>query len=362
MRRAIELGQRGRGRTAPNPPVGCVLVRGDQVVGEGWHRAAGQPHAEVEALTVASESARGATAYVSLEPCNHHGRTGPCTEALLRAGVARVVLGAPDPNPAVAGGGVARLREAGLTVDTGVEPEACRDLLAPFACFTTRGRPLVTLKVACTLDGRIATSTGHSRWVTGPAARLDTHELRDQVDAILIGAGTARADDPALTCRLPSGVGRDPMRVVLSASLGLPESARLLTAASSAPTVVVTTAAAAATPAAESIRALGVEVWTPGDSDGAVEVDALLRALAARDVMHLMVEGGRAVGTEWLAGRQVDRLRAYVAPAVVGGDGLPWAGPLGIRRMDRSIRLARVSTRLLGDDVCIEGDCVYGDH
>ncbi len=344
MREAIQLARRGLGRTAPNPAVGCVLVRDGEVVGRGWHHAAGRPHAEVEAIRDAGKRTEGAIAYVTLEPCNHTGRTGPCTEALIAAGVTRVVLGARDPNPKVEGDGVGRLKAAGLEVELGVLEAECAAVLAPFATWTTTGRPLVTLKVATTLDGRIATSTGHSQWVTGEAARRDVHRRRNENDAVMVGGGTVRADDPALTTRGIEG-GRHALRVVLSASMDLPTRSQLFTDGL-ADTLVLTT----------SDRVAPVETVRVTDLAGALD------ALGARGVTSVLVEAGRGLATALLAEGLADRLACYVAPKVIGGDGLGWAGPLLIRTMERSIRLADVEIRPLGDDVCIEGRCVYGDR
>ena len=353
MRRALALAERGVGRTAPNPPVGCVLVRDGAVLGEGWHEAAGRPHAEAAALATVGGRAEGATAYVTLEPCNHSGRTGPCTDALIAAGVRRVVLGAADPNPRVTGGGRARLRAAGVEVVEGIERAACRRLIAPFARWVTTGRPLVTLKVATTLDGRIATRTGHSRWVTGAEARHEVHRMRDRMDAVLVGAGTVRDDDPALTTRLPDGTGRDPIRLVLTTAGELPAGCQLLASPAGARTVLIT-AERVAPPSPN------VDIWPVGAAGGGVDVEAALLRVGAEGITSLLVEGGMQVATALLRARRVDRLVCFVAPRVVGGDGRGWAGPLGIDTMDAAIGLTDVRVRSVGADVCIEGDCVYG--
>ena len=349
MQQALALARLGEGRTHPNPPVGCVLVRDGVVIAEGWHHRAGEPHAEVEALRQVDGSATGATAYVTLEPCDHTGRTGPCSMALIAAGVTRVVAGAVDPNPLVGGRGLERLRSAGIAVETDVLGAECRRLLAPFATWVALHRPLVVLKVATTLDGRIATSTGDSRWVTGDAAREESHRMRDRCDAIVVGAGTVRADNPALTCRLPGG--RDPLRVVLSASLDLPANAQVLRPG----TLILTVAE---NERATALRATGVEVEVLGDAS----FESALSHLAKRGITSVLVEGGRGVATGLLAARLVDRLACFIAPKVIGGDGLPWAGALGITRMAEAVGLAAVQVRLLGDDILVEGDCVYRHH
>ena len=359
MQRALALGRLGLGRTSPNPPVGCVLVRDGEVIGEGFHQRAGLAHAEIEALNTVTQ-ATGATAYVTLEPCNHRGRTGPCTEALIEAGVSRVVVGAMDPNPDVGGGGVERLRAAGLEVVTGVEEAECKALIAHFTHQKRTGRPLVTLKVATTLDGKIATSTGHSRWVTGPDSRMDVHELRNTQDAILVGTGTLRADDPLLTTRLADGTGRNPLRVIVTTSADLPAEAKVLNGDLQANTLVITGKESAGS---RRLRKAGCTVWTAGlDAAGQVALDAAMELLSGNDCMSVLVEGGQQIATAMLQVRLVDRVRCYIAPSIVGGDGVGWAGPLGIRTMSSSIGLQDVTVRRLGDDICIEGACVYRDR
>ena len=351
MQQALALARQGEGRTAPNPPVGCVLVRDGAVIGRGWHKKAGEAHAEVEALR--GIDARGATAYVTLEPCDHTGRTGPCSLALLAAGVARVVAGAVDPNPLVAGRGLRRLQEGGVEVEVEVLGDECRRLIAPFAMWVTQRRPLVVLKVATTLDGRIATATGDSRWVTGAEAREEGHRMRDRLDVILVGSGTVRRDDPALTCRIPGG--RDPLRVVLSAHLDLPATAQVLREG----TLILTSVESER---ADALRGRGVQVEAVGVSAGGVSLEAALAHLGSRGVTSVLVEGGREVATGFLAAGLADRLACFIAPKLIGGDGLPWAGALGIPTMDRAIRLDGVRVTSLGADILVEGDCVYGNR
>src|SRR5579872_6272521 len=240
MRASLGLARRGLGNTWPNPAVGCVLVREGRVVGRGWTQAGGRPHAEAEALARAGRAARGATAYVTLEPCSHHGKTPPCAEALIAAGIARVVAAIEDPDPRVSGRGIARLKEAGITVETGPCADEAVELNAGFLCRVKHGRPLVTLKLATSLDGRIATASGESRWITGAAARERAHLLRATQDAVLVGTGTALADDPQLTCRLPGLEDRSPVRVVIDRNLRLPATLRLFSEARPVPTWLVT--------------------------------------------------------------------------------------------------------------------------
>lgn len=358
MRRALELGARGLGRTWPNPPVGAVLVRGGRIVGEGFHTRAGAPHAEIEAIRAAGARARGAELFVTLEPCSHHGRTPPCVEALLDLGLERVVVGAVDPNPRVRGRGIRRLRRSGVTVVVGVEREAADALVAGFRSRVMRGRPFVTLKLAVTLDGRIAARGGDARWITGTEARRDAHRLRDVADAVLVGAGTVRADDPRLTCRLPGG--RDPLRVVLAGrTLDLPPSAHVITRGGP-PTLVVAPATAAPARVA-TLRRRGVEMLLlPADRAGRIPIVEVLSALGTRGLTHLVVEGGAMVAAQLLAARVVDRLVTYIAPAVLGGDAVPALGPLGITRAAEAIRLDRTTMRRVGADIVVEGEPRWG--
>ncbi len=349
MRQALAAARRGLGRTSPNPAVGAVVVQGGRIVGRGHHARAGGPHAEVVALRVAGARARGADLYTTLEPCNHFGRTPPCSLAILEAGIRRVVVGSRDPNPLVRGRGMARLRRAGVEVVRGVLDEECQHLNAPWFTFITEGRPHVTLKAAVTLDGKIATRDGDARWVSGPEARAWVHRKRDQVDAVLVGAGTARADDPALTARLPGGRGRDPIRVVLDTDLRLPPRLRLFRQCSPAPTLV----------AHASLRRRrlgpGAELVRCRRGPGGVDLRDLLAKLAARGITHLLVEGGAAVHARFLAEGLVDEVAIFVAPKILGGDGLSLARGRGPARMAEALRLERVRVERVGDDVLVTG-------
>jgi diaminohydroxyphosphoribosylaminopyrimidine deaminase/5-amino-6-(5-phosphoribosylamino)uracil reductase len=349
MRAALREAAKGLGRTSPNPAVGAVLVRAGRVIARGHHARAGGPHAEVVAIHAAGPLARGADLYTTLEPCDHHGRTPPCSNAILDAGVRRVFVGSSDPNPLVNGKGVARLRAAGLQVVLGVLRRECDALNAHWFRYIRDRRPYVTLKAAVTLDGRIATRTGDARWVTGEEARLWVHRLRDRVDAVLVGAGTARADDPRLTTRLPGGRGRDPIRVVLDTDLSLPASLALFRLRSPAPTVVAHASAKA--------RRLGprVELLRCRRGRGGVDLRDLLEKLAARGVTHLLVEGGAKVHGRFLAEGLVDRVAVLVAPKLVGADGVPLAAARGPERMADALRLEEVQVDRLGDDVLLQG-------
>ena len=348
MARCLELAARERGRTAPNPIVGCVIVDGrGRVRAEGWHRGPGTPHAEADALAKLGGRADGLTLYCNLEPCDHQGRTPPCAPAVIAAGVARVVIGALDPI-AGHGGGARRIAVAGVAVTTGVLEAACVEANLPFLTWATKRRPFVVHKVAASLDGRVATAGGESRWITGPEARADGHTLRDQLDAILVGIGTVLADDPRLTVRDVAG-GRDPRRIVIDSRLRTPEAAAVL-ARAKAPPIVATTARAAAT-RVRRLEAAGAEVWTlPADRAGRVSLRHLLRRLATAGVCSLLVEGGPRVHAGLIAAGLADELRLYQAPIVLG-DGPSWTDSIGLTRLARAPRW-----RAVGDPVVLGGD------
>jgi diaminohydroxyphosphoribosylaminopyrimidine deaminase/5-amino-6-(5-phosphoribosylamino)uracil reductase len=350
MGRALELARRGLGRTHPNPAVGAVLVRDGRIVGEGYTAPAGGPHAEVRALEQAGGRARGADLYVTLEPCAHFGRTPPCASTLVPLGLRRVVIAMVDPNPRVRGRGVRRLRAAGAKVTVGVGAQQASALLAGYRSHVLRGRPLVTLKLAATLDGRIAARGGDARWITGPEARRRAHELRDMHDAVLVGAGTVRADDPELTCRIPRG--RNPVRVVVAgARLDLPPRSRVLDVGA-APTLVVVPAGADPTRAMR-LRRRGVAVVAVPGRRGDLECAGLMRTLAARGITSVLVEGGARVAADLLRAGMVDRIVWFVAPSLLGGDGVAALGTLGIERAAGALRLTDVDVARLGDDVVV---------
>jgi diaminohydroxyphosphoribosylaminopyrimidine deaminase/5-amino-6-(5-phosphoribosylamino)uracil reductase len=356
MRAALALAQRGLGRVWPNPAVGCVLVReGDgTVIARGWTQPGGRPHAETEALARAGEGARGATAYVSLEPCAHHGRTPPCAEALVAAGVGRVVAAIEDPDPRVAGRGLARLRAAGIPLTLGVGAAEAEELNAGFFSRIKQGRPLVTLKLASSLDGRIATRRGDSRWITGEAARRRAHGLRASHDAILVGTETALADDPELTCRLPGLSGRSPVRIVLDRQLRLPLTAKLIAGARQQPTWLATApqsdVARRAVLAGQGVQIIEVPPETSGEG-GRLSLTALLHALGARGITRLLVEGGGRLAAALLTADLVDRLVWFRAAALIGGDGLPALADLGLDRVADAARFRRIAVVPVGGDI-----------
>lgn len=354
MRAALALARRGLGRVWPNPAVGCVLVRPDQdgrVVGRGWTQPGGRPHAETEALRRAGAEARGATAYVSLEPCDHHGRTPPCSRALIDAGVKRAVIAIEDPDPRTAGQGVARLEAAGIEVAVGPGHDEAGAINEGFFLRVCQGRPLFTLKCATSLDGRIATADGDSRWITDDAARDFAHRLRASHDAVLIGSGTALADDPALTCRLPGMAARSPLRIVADGRLRLPLTSRLVAAAANAPTWLVTRADHAPERTAPYADA-GIEVISaPAGGSGSPDPGWLAGELGRRGLTRVLVEGGGGIAGALLAAGLVDRLAWFHAPMLIGGDGLPAAAGFGIAKLADAPRFARMGMLALGADI-----------
>ncbi|HSP80772.1 MAG TPA: bifunctional diaminohydroxyphosphoribosylaminopyrimidine deaminase/5-amino-6-(5-phosphoribosylamino)uracil reductase RibD [Myxococcaceae bacterium] len=353
MRLALEEAAKGLGRTSPNPVVGAVLVKGGRIIARGHHRRAGTAHAEVVALEAAGARARGADLYTTLEPCDHYGRTPPCSQAILDAGVRRVITASADPNPQVNGKGVARLRRAGVQVLTGVLQAEADKLNRPFFKAMRTGLPYVTLKAAVTLDGKLATATGDSRWVTGEEARAWVHRLRDQVDVILVGTNTVRLDDPQLTTRLPGGGGKDPVRVVVDSHLRLSPKLTVFTQRSPARTVVATVEEPAGRKA-KRLLATGAEVWQfPARKDGRVELEALLRRLAREGLNHVLVEGGAEMYGSFLREELADELALFVAPKLIGGEGLSWTGSLGVKQMARALEVRPLAFEQVGEDLLI---------
>lgn len=348
MQRCLELARRGLGRTSPNPMVGAVIVKDGEVIGEGFHPRAGEPHAEVFALEAAGENARGATIYVSLEPCNHHGRTPPCSEAIVAAGLAKVVVGMVDPNPLVAGGGIKRLQEAGIEVITGVEEEACRKLNEGFIHRILYKKPLGILKYAMTLDGKIATKTGHSAWVTTEDARTAVRVVRAGCDAVVVGGNTVRKDNPRLTSRFAGA--HNPLRVVMSRSLDLPEIAYLWET-QEAPTLVLTEPGAKPD-VQKNLRSQGVEVveLSPLSPEKAM---AYLYELGFCSVLW---ECGGILAANAITQGAVQKVLAFIAPKIIGGSDAPTpVGDLGFTTMTQALSLERVEMRIVGSDCLVEG-------
>ncbi len=352
MRRAVDLALRARGRTSPNPVVGAVIVRDGRVLGEGYHRRAGLPHAEIEALRKAAQPVRGATVYVNLEPCSHYGRTPPCAQALIEAGVARVVIGMTDPNPQVRGRGIRRLRRAGIAVTTGVLKALCQRTNEDFAVAIRTGLPFVTLKLAASLDGRIAAASGDARWISGAASRRTVHELRNHVDAILVGAETVLADDPQLTCRIRGG--RDPLRVILDGRLRISPQAQVCHLSSKAATVIATTRRAAQLRGAAFERT-GVEILALPGKRGKILLRPVLEALAQRGAKHVLIEGGGQVAAAALREGLVHKLVFFYGAVLLGGDGRSMLAPLGIGRVAEGIKLHTMQVDRSGNDVVVSG-------
>ncbi len=355
---AYGLAEKARGRTSPNPMVGSVVVRRGAVVGWGWHERAGLPHAEIAALRRSGRAAAGADLYVTLEPCVHWGRTPPCADAVLRAGLRRVVVSAVDPNPIVAGRGLRRLRGAGLDVTVGLLAERNERLNASYAKFITRRRPWVTLKAACSLDGRIAARSGDSRWISSPAARRFAHLLRGEHDAVLAGIGTVLRDDPRLTVRLRAWGRKPVLRAVLDSRLRIPETARLLAAPSEGGGGVLVLAGPHADPEkAARLRGRGVDVVpVKAASAGGLDLEDALRVLGEREVASVLVEGGSGVLSSFLDARLADRVVLAVAPLLIGGSGAPalFEGS-GAERVAAAVRLVRPRSFRLGGDLIVEG-------
>lgn len=338
MRRALLLAERGRGAVEPNPLVGAVLVRDGAVVGEGWHQRYGDAHAEVNAIRDAGSRASGATLYVTLEPCSHFGKTPPCADAVIAAGVVRVVAAMTDPFPQVAGQGLSRLREAGIAVDVGIEEAAARRLNRPYLTLLRHARPCVHLKWAMSLDGRVATRTGNSQWISGESSRRRVHELRGRVDAVIVGAGTVRVDDPLLTARPPGP--RNPARVVVSTQPTLPAGCQLLRTPEQGPVIVA---------AREPGTIPGAEVIVVDD------VPALLAELGRRRMTNVLLEGGPRLAGSFLTHRLVDECHIFVAPILIGGDGVPATVGEGVGRVADALRLSEVSIEPCDGDTYIRG-------
>ena len=355
MALALALAGRGLGSVWPNPAVGCVLVREGRIVGRGWTQPGGRPHAESEALARAARAggggAQGATCYVTLEPCAHEGKTGPCADALVGAGIARAVVALEDPDPRVAGRGLATLEAAGIAVARGCMEDRARALNAGFLSRIERGRPHVTLKLASSLDGRIATRTGDSRWITGPRARARAHLLRARHDAVMVGAASAVADDPQLSCRLPGMEGSNPVRVVIDGSAPLPGTHALVAGAGEHPTWIVSTPSLGRDGRHAVWEQAGAEVIeAAADEEGRPLLAAALEALAGRGLTRVLVEGGGRLAAALLQAGLVDRIEWFRAPGAIGGDGVPALAALGIEQVRDMARFVRVSSTSFGED------------
>jgi diaminohydroxyphosphoribosylaminopyrimidine deaminase/5-amino-6-(5-phosphoribosylamino)uracil reductase len=351
MDAALGLASRGLGRVWPNPAVACLIVQHGVLVGRGWTQPGGRPHAETEALRRAGPLARGATAFVTLEPCAHQGSTPPCADALIAAGVSRVVVAVEDPDPRVAGRGFQRLRDAGIALTIGVGERKARDVNRGFFLAVHERRPWVTLKLATSLDGRIATATGDSRWITGPTARAEGHRLRGCHDAVLTGIGTVLTDDPALTCRLPGMANRSPVRVIADTRLRTPREAAIARTARAVPTWLLTRPGSNPT-ARDSLRAQGVDfIDTAVDRDERLDPHGMLAALAARGITRLLIESGGALAGAFLAADRIDQIVWFRAPIVLGSDGLPAIALRGIERVVAAKKFCRTDIRRAAEDL-----------
>ena len=358
MRRALALARSALGRTSPNPAVGCVIVRNGRIVGSGATAPGGRPHAEAIALGRAGSKARGATAYVSFEPCAHHGRTPPCARALTDAGLRRAVIGCVDPYPPVRGRGIAILRAAGIEVSAGVLEDECRRLNEGFIMRVTRGRPFVTLKLALSLDGRIAAESGDSRWISSVESRNLVHQWRNEADAVMVGAGTVIADNPRLTCRFAGG--RDPVRVVVDGRLRCPPAARVFAESSDAPALLVTSAANLAR-ARRRYAGPGLEVIGCAAKSGRVDLRSLMRELGGRGWCRVLMEGGAHLASAALADGVVDRVAFFLAPILIGS-GMPALEGLRVPRVRQAIVLKDINEQRIGADLLVQADISAGSR
>lgn len=343
------------GRTSPNPMVGAVVVKGGQVVGKGYHRKAGGPHAEIHALENAGDQAKSATLYVTLEPCNHQGRTPPCTRVIVNRGIRRVVVGCSDPNPQVAGGGTEYLRRQGILVDVGILEERCLRLNEPFIKHVTTGLPLVIAKMAASLDGKIATHLGDSHWISNERSRRFVHKLRHGVDAILVGVGTVVADNPRLTTRFSGRGGINPLRIILDTHLRTPLDSSVVSETKEAPTIIAT-GPKPYRKRREALEGKGVEVLSLPLVRGRVSLPQLLKYLGDRDITSLLVEGGAEVHGGFFYDNLVDKVYLFFAPKIIGGNrAVPMVGGMGVDKVAEALVLRNLRLRRFGDDIMVEG-------
>lgn len=355
MRAALAEAKKGIGRTSPNPAVGAVVVREGRVIAKGYHKKAGTPHAEIHALNKAADLASGAILYVTLEPCNHTGLTPPCTHAIVKSGIKRVVVGMIDPNPLVAGSGCRFLQEKGLDVRQGVLESECRKINYPFIKHITTCLPWVIMKAGCSLDGRIAASNGQSGWITSDKSRAEVHRIRDRVDAILVGSGTVAADDPSLTTRLKGKKGKDPIRIVLDSSLKISPSAKMLNQSSDAPTLIFCSPQADEKKAAQ-LEKVGAKILiVPHDKKQGLHLDVILQKLGKKKINSILVEGGSRVHGSFLRQGLVDQVLFFLAPVFLGCDAVPVVDELHLKSVQDGRRFVTSRTKRFGEDVLIEG-------
>jgi diaminohydroxyphosphoribosylaminopyrimidine deaminase/5-amino-6-(5-phosphoribosylamino)uracil reductase len=352
MKRVLRLAEKGKGRTSPNPMVGAILVKGDKLVGEGYHAKAGEAHAEVVALQRAREEARGAILYLNLEPCTHYGKTPPCAPQVIEAGVKRVIIGMEDPNPLVKGKGVEILKRAGVDVEVGILEKECRRLNEAFCKYILEKEPFVILKAATTLDGKIATRNGDSKWISGEASRRFVHKLRNQVDGVLVGIGTVLKDDPLLTARIRGG--RDPYRIILDSRLKISEEARVI--GTSPSRAIIVTTELAPRDKIERLEKRGVQILIFGSKEERINLRSCLSKLGEMGMMNLMVEGGSQVNGSFLDEGLIDKLLLFLSPKLIGDhQALGIFGGRGISNLQEAIALKEMKTRKMGEDILLEG-------
>ncbi len=355
MQQALDLAALARGRTSPNPLVGAIVVKDGVVVGQGYHRKAGTPHAEIHALQRAGGLSKGATLYVTLEPCSHYGLTPPCTQAIIAAGIKKCVVALKDPNPLVNGQGLALMREAGIETEIGILHDKAEKLNEVFIKNIRTGLPFVVLKTAMTLDGKIASVSGDSKWVTSETARQRVHELRDQLDGIMVGIGTVLADDPQLNTRLTAQEGKDPVRIILDGRLDLPLNSRIVKSSHRQPTLVFASQKASPQKARELEQA-GLEVIIVEGEPEQLDLEQLLKVVAQRKITSVLVEGGGTVNAGMLEADLVDKVYWFIAPKIIGGQGAPTpVGGKGLQTMAGAIELADMAPELIGPDILLTG-------
>lgn len=355
MRRALELAARAAGRTSPNPMVGAVIVKNGRLIAEGYHKKAGRPHGEIEALRKAGKQARGAQLFVNLEPCCHQGRTPPCTEAIIESGIKEVFVGMRDPNPLVAGKGIRRLKRAGIEVHSGLLRQESQKLNEVFVKYIETRMPFVTLKSALSLDGKIATSTGDSQWITGPEARERVHQMRDQVDAILVGAGTVLKDNPRLTTRLKKGKGCNPARVILDTRAEIPLKAKVFQRARRERVIYVTARGTSAI-RVNKLHESGVQVYVLPDRNGRISLKKLIKLLGQSGVTSILVEGGGGLNSSLLREGIVDKVVFFLAPIIIGGGSAPGVvGGPGIKNLKQALNIKGLTITPVGADWVAEG-------
>lgn len=360
MRMAIALARKGIGKTSPNPAVGAVIVKNGRIVGRGYHRKAGLAHAEINALREAGIKAKGADIYITLEPCNHFGRTPPCAEAIVKAGIKNIFIGMKDPNPLVAGKGITRLKNAGIKVETGILEQECKYINEAYIKYITAKTPFVTLKLASTLDGKIATASGESKWITGETARRYAHRMRAEADAVMVGIGTVIADDPELTVRLVKG--KNPVRIVVDSRLRMPANAKILNQHNGS--VIIATIKKKSQESEvrsqkdkkiKMLKDKGAEILELPPKDGMVDLEALMKALGKREITSLIIEGGGSLAASAIKEGIVDKIAIFVAPRFFGKEGLSMIGELGIKKMSEAICLRKLQCKKIGEDILVEG-------